>query len=76
MKNKTIKLDLTGFKCPIPVLKVAKKVKEIEKGLILEIKADDPNFKSDLIELSKKLKLLILKEQNINKVVCFTVKKS
>jgi len=76
MKQKIIKLDLVGFRCPIPVLKVAKKIKEVEKDSIIEIQADDPNFKQDLLELSRNLNIKILNEENINKVVCFTIKKS
>ena len=43
MKKKQKILNLIGFKCPIPVLKLAKKIKEIKVGDTLEVKVDDPS---------------------------------
>ena len=37
-----ITLDLTGLKCPLPVLKVRRQIGKMEAGAVLEIKADDP----------------------------------
>jgi tRNA 2-thiouridine synthesizing protein A len=35
-------LDATGLLCPLPVLKAAKRLKSMESGAILEMRADDP----------------------------------
>lgn len=35
-------LDSTGLLCPLPVLKIRKKLKEMQKGDILRVMADDP----------------------------------
>ena len=35
-------LDSTGLLCPLPVLKIRKKLKEMQKGDILQVIADDP----------------------------------
>ena len=35
-------LDSTGLLCPLPVLKIRKKLKEMQKGSILRVMADDP----------------------------------
>ena len=37
-----ITLDLTGLKCPLPVLKARRQIGKMEAGAVLEIKADDP----------------------------------
>ncbi|PPR42343.1 MAG: hypothetical protein CFH30_00609, partial [Alphaproteobacteria bacterium MarineAlpha8_Bin1] len=42
MSSKVHKLDLLGKKCPIPVLKISKKIKKINNGDTVEIKTDDP----------------------------------
>ena len=34
-------LDSTGLLCPLPVLKIRKKLKEMQKGDILRVIADD-----------------------------------
>jgi len=36
-----ISLDLTGLKCPLPVLKARRQINQMERG-ILEVLADDP----------------------------------
>ena len=60
MKKKQKILNLIGFKCPIPVLKLAKKIKEIKVGDILEVKVDDPKADSDIEELVKNINIKIL----------------
>ena len=37
----SISLDLTGMKCPLPVLKARRQIGQMESG-ILEVQADDP----------------------------------
>ena len=37
-----ISLDLTGLKCPLPVLKARRQVGMMTAGTVLEVKADDP----------------------------------
>lgn len=42
------KLDLRGYRCPIPVLKARKRLETMEAGQRLEILADDPMAKIDM----------------------------
>ena len=37
-----ITLDLTGLKCPLPVLKARRQIVQMAAGEVLEVKADDP----------------------------------
>lgn len=37
-----ISLDLTGLKCPLPVLKARRAIKDMQQGDTLEVLADDP----------------------------------
>ena len=37
----TVSLDLTGLKCPLPVLKARRQIGQMDSG-ILEVQADDP----------------------------------
>ncbi|MCK4690101.1 MAG: sulfurtransferase TusA family protein [Candidatus Marinimicrobia bacterium] len=43
-----MEMDLTGLKCPQPILKVAVKAKEIPAGEMVEITADCPSFPKDI----------------------------
>ncbi len=44
----TIKLDTTGLLCPMPIIEVAKKMRKLKKGSILEVWSDDPVIQVDL----------------------------
>ncbi len=75
MKTKKYILNLLGFKCPIPVLKISKKFKEISKGDILEVNTDDPKAEKDINELSKNIKIKILKKVILDNKIFFKLKK-
>ena len=71
MVKKNMKIDLLGLKCPIPVLKANKIIKEYKKGDIIEFLVDDiaaPNDFKVYCE-TKNYKLL-----SINKLKDITIK--
>jgi len=41
-------IDCLGLYCPMPIIKTAEKIKEIEPGQILEIVADDRGIVEDM----------------------------
>ncbi|MFP4169636.1 MAG: sulfurtransferase TusA family protein [Methanomassiliicoccales archaeon] len=41
-------LDCTGLMCPMPIVKLAKKMKAMEPGQVLELVADDVGSKEDV----------------------------
>ena len=47
MGKNNIKIDLLGLKCPLPVLKANKFIKEYKKGDILEFLVDDAAAPND-----------------------------
>lgn len=49
MSRKT--LDTTGLKCPLPVLKAQKALREMASGDFLEVMATDKNAPRDLEDL-------------------------
>ncbi|MCE2517608.1 MAG: sulfurtransferase TusA family protein [Alphaproteobacteria bacterium] len=40
-------LDLKGLKCPLPVLKARRAIKDMSTGQVLEVRADDPAAQLD-----------------------------
>jgi len=46
-------LDVTGLKCPMPILKTKKALAEMGSGEILEIHATDPAAKDDLAAFAR-----------------------
>ncbi len=41
-------LDCLGLYCPMPIVKTAQKIKELERGQVLEVLSDDRGIKSDM----------------------------
>jgi len=41
-------LDCIGLYCPMPIVKTAKKIKELKTGEVLEVIADDKGIKQDM----------------------------
>ncbi len=41
-------LDCVGLYCPMPIVKTARKIKELKPGQILEVLADDKGIKLDM----------------------------
>ncbi|HEY5527636.1 MAG TPA: sulfurtransferase TusA family protein [Candidatus Anoxymicrobiaceae bacterium] len=47
-------LDCMGLYCPMPIVKTAQAIKELESGQVLEVVADDQGIKSDMPAWAKK----------------------
>ena len=75
MNKKIIKINLLGYKCPLPVLKTAKKLKEIEDSQELEVLTDDSSSEKDFKELCKSANFKIVNKKKENKNIFFTFKK-
>ena len=41
-RSALITLDLTGLKCPLPVLKARRQIGQMAAGAVLEVQVDDP----------------------------------
>ena len=76
MIKKTKLIDLMGLRCPLPVLKIAKKIKEIRKGDIIKVKVDDPKAENDINELNKQIKITIIKKVKHNDFMLFEIEKN
>jgi tRNA 2-thiouridine synthesizing protein A len=46
--NKDATLDALGQSCPMPIVMLAKKVKELKSGQVLELLSDDVGAKEDV----------------------------
>ena len=48
---KATRLDLTGLKCPLPVLRTRKALRQMQAGALLEVIATDPMSAIDIPNL-------------------------
>ena len=53
-RNIAESLDMTGYFCPEPVIRVNEAVGEIEVGEVLELVADDPSSEPDIKSWTKR----------------------
>ncbi|MEA3409322.1 MAG: sulfurtransferase TusA family protein [Candidatus Eisenbacteria bacterium] len=47
-------IDMTGYFCPEPVIRVSEAISDIEVGEVLELLADDPSSKPDMQSWTKR----------------------
>ena len=67
MPKKKFNMDLQGLKCPLPVLKIAKKYKEIKVGDDMLVQVDDPKAENDIEELAKNINIKVLEKKKNKK---------
>ena len=68
-------IDLKGLRCPLPVLKIAKKINQINKGEFIEVEVDDPKAEDDINELTKNIGIKIIEKKKEKKFIFFKIKK-
>lgn len=68
--------DFTNLKCPMPVLKTKKELRNLASGEVIEVIADDVGAKKDIPALLNKSgdELVELREDNGNLI--FVIKKA
>ena len=76
MVEKDETLDCLGLLCPAPIVKLAKKMKKMESGKILELVADDEGALEDVPAWARKLKNDLLEVVTEGNVYKFYIKKS
>ena len=71
----TMKLNLEGLLCPIPVVKVAKAVKELPIGGVLEATATDPGVLADIPAWARTTGNEVIKIEREGKLVKFQLRR-
>jgi tRNA 2-thiouridine synthesizing protein A len=72
----TLTLDLKGLLCPLPVVKMAKAIKEIEVGQVIEASATDPGVMVDIPAWCKSTKNELLAIDKEDDHFLFRVRRS
>ena len=68
--------DFKGLKCPMPIFKLGKELKNLEEGQILEVLADDPAFKPDVEAFCKLRKQELISVEESGGIITALIKKS
>lgn len=59
-------LDCKGLSCPMPMMRLAKTIKEMKSGEVLEMLGTDPGTKSDLPNWCQKTGNLLLEQTDLD----------
>ena len=70
-----VKLNLEGLLCPIPVVKVAKAVKDLPIGGVLEATATDPGVLADIPAWARTTGNELVKIEREGKLVKFQLRR-
>ena len=69
-------LDAQGLKCPMPVVKTSKEIKDVSVGGVLEVLATDPGSMSDIIAWCKSTGNELLDKGRDNGVFKFYIRRT
>jgi len=68
-------LDAKGLSCPLPIVKTAQNMKELESGQLLEVLATDPGSVKDFAAWSKSTGNEIVEQTQDGPVFRFVLRK-
>ncbi len=69
-------LDCKGMLCPLPIVKVAKAIKEMEVGQTLLLLATDPGSQPDMAAWSKRTKNPVVHQDKDGKLFRFWIQRA
>ena len=75
-RNIAESLDMTGYFCPEPVIRVNEAVGEIEVGEVLELVADDPSSEPDIKSWTKRTGHELISIENTEGVFRFLIRRT
>jgi TusA-related sulfurtransferase len=69
-------LDAKGLLCPMPIVKLAKAMKELQPSQVLLLEATDPGAIPDVAAWSKNTGNPVLAQETVDKVMRFWIQKA
>lgn len=72
----TIVLDAKGLKCPLPVLRARKAMKEVPAGGLLQVLATDPGAVKDFAHFCETTGCELVESKQDGDVLTFLIRKS
>lgn len=75
-ENIDVNLDVTGHKCPVPVLRVRRTLERMTPGNILKVVATDPMTQIDIPHFCRQGGHDLLEMGITDGVCCFMIKKA
>lgn len=74
-QKSTLQLDLKGLKCPLPVLRANKALRDLASGEILQVEATDPASAKDFATYCQTAGHSLLARDEVDGVFYFRIRK-
>ena len=71
----SLRLDLTGLKCPVPLMKTKKKLNEMSAGERIEVTATDPHSQDDFMRFCDGRQCSVISFENKENKLVFIIQK-
>jgi len=68
-------LNCKGLNCPLPIVQIGRELKKMTVGQVLEVEADDPAFKEDVMAFIRHSHQTIVSILEEGKVIKVTIRK-
>ena len=68
-------LDVTGLICPLPVLKIRKRLIAMRGGDVLKVRASDPATQIDVPHFCREAGHELVSQDERDEVYCFTIRR-
>jgi tRNA 2-thiouridine synthesizing protein A len=68
-------LDLKGLSCPLPIVKTAKAIKDLQSGEMVEVLATDPGSVPDFKAWARSTGNELVEQTNLDGVFRFVIRK-
>jgi tRNA 2-thiouridine synthesizing protein A len=68
-------LDAKGLKCPLPVLRARKAMKDVPQGELLQVLATDPGAVKDFAHFCDTTGHDLVESKQVGDVYCFLIRK-
>jgi len=69
-------LDAKGLLCPMPIVRLAKAMKELQPSQVILLEATDPGAVPDVMAWSKNTGNPVLAQETVGKVMRFWIQKT
>ena len=69
-------LDAKGLLCPMPIVRLAKAMKELQPSQVILLEATDPGAIPDVLAWSKNTGNPVLAQETVGKVMRFWIQKT
>ena len=69
-------LDMTGFFCPEPVIRIAEAITDVDVGEFIELLADDPSSEPDIKSWTKRTGHELVSLENEDGVFRFIIRRT